>query len=357
MSRYFIPGDPLAFSGISNIRRVLKGSNKKVKKALESIDVYTTKREAKRPKRYNPYYVWEKRKHIQMDLIDYSSPKLRPIVQANRGMKYLFCAIDGFTKYAWILPMKDKKDKTCVETFNKILEQMVLKPQRVVSDRGSEFTSAKFLKNLESHNIKPVYANFKAGIVERFQRSIQSIITKYQGHTKSKRFIDVLPLLLDTYNNRYHRTIKMSPKNAENDDNRFSVRTNLRAYYDKVKQKPNELNVGDKVKVQKQKSKFARGYDDIFSRQIFNISKVNRTLPIPMYSLTTFDGSDEIIANFYSNELQKVSGTPFEVVKIIKREQLPKKGLTRVFAEIKVNGEKFFAWLNESDLRNDYPLL
>jgi len=246
LGSYINPGHPAAFSGITNLKREL-GSGL-INRALEQINSYTIKREAKKPKNYNPYFVWDKRKHIQIDLIDYAAPKLKPISSINK-FKYLFCAIDGFTRYAWVIPMADKKDTTCVATFNRLLEQMGEKPKRVISDRGSEFTSAKFTANLKRHNIRPIYANFKAGIVERFQRSLQSMISKYQSHYNTRKFSDVLPKLLSSYNKRFHRIIGMSPSKAELPQNTLIVRKKLKAYYDKTSEKQNILTDNFKIPI------------------------------------------------------------------------------------------------------------
>lgn len=346
LESYINPGHPAAFSGITNLKREL-GSGL-INRALEQINSYTIKREAKKPKNYNPYFVWDKRKHIQIDLIDYAAPKLKPISSINK-FKYLFCAIDGFTRYAWVIPMADKKDTTCVATFNRLLEQMGEKPKRVISDRGSEFTSAKFTANLKRHNIRPIYANFKAGIVERFQRSLQSMISKYQSHYNTRKFSDVLPKLLSSYNKRFHRIIGMTPSKAELPENTLIVRKKLKAYYDKTSEKKPKFSIGDKVRVQRQQGKFGRGYDDIFSNEIYNISSINRSLPVPMYSLTSFDGATDILASFYANELQKVSGFPFKIIDILKTEKSP-QGVVRHFTQVNVNNEPFFAWINRADL-------
>ena len=328
-----------------------------IEKGLESINTYTIKREAKKPRHYNPYYVWEKRKLIQIDLIDYSSPKLKTIVSSNYGYKYLFCAIDTFTRYAWVLPMKDKTNTTCVETFNRLLLQMGTAPQRILSDSGSEFKSELFQKNLKKHRITPIFANYKAGTVERFQRTIQSLITKFQKHNNTKSFIKQLPLILKSYNSRYHRIIKMSPRDAEKIENRFKLRANLRLYYNRAVTKQSRFSIGDKVRVQRQQGKFARGYDDIFSHEIFNISEVNETLPVPMYSLTSFDGENEVRARFYGTELQKVSGEPFEIIGILKKEKAT-DGTIRYFAEVTVNDDKLLAWIKAADiLENDFRSL
>ena len=41
----------------------------------------------------------------------------------NRGIRFLLCVIDIFSKYAWVVPLKDKKDVSIVNTFQKILKE------------------------------------------------------------------------------------------------------------------------------------------------------------------------------------------------------------------------------------------
>ena len=141
----------------------------------------------------------------------------------------------------------------------------------------------------------------------------------------------------------------MSPEDAEKDENRFEVRRNLREYYDKSKTKKARFSIGDKVRAQKQQGKFGRGYDDIFTREIFNISKVNESLPVPMYSLTSFDGETDLRARFYGNELQKISGKPFEIKDVIKKEKAT-DGSIRYFAQVVVEGDNLLAWIKSADL-------
>ena len=41
----------------------------------------------------------------------------------NKGIKYLLCAIDNFSKYAWVFPLKDKKRTSIVNAFQKIISE------------------------------------------------------------------------------------------------------------------------------------------------------------------------------------------------------------------------------------------
>ena len=55
----------------------------------------------------------------------------------NKGIKYLLCAIDLFSKYAWVVPIKDKKGPSIVNAFKEIISKR--KPNEIWVDQGSEF--------------------------------------------------------------------------------------------------------------------------------------------------------------------------------------------------------------------------
>ena len=55
----------------------------------------------------------------------------------NKGIKNLLCAIDLFSKYAWVVPIKDKKGVSIVDAFQKILKEFNRKPNKIWVDKGS----------------------------------------------------------------------------------------------------------------------------------------------------------------------------------------------------------------------------
>ena len=57
----------------------------------------------------------------------------------NRSVKYLLYAIDVFTKYAWVKPLKDRKGKTVLNAFFKIVNLSNRKPNKLWVDQGREF--------------------------------------------------------------------------------------------------------------------------------------------------------------------------------------------------------------------------
>ena len=44
------------------------------------------------------------------------------ISEYNKGIRYLLCVIDLFIKYAWVVPLKDKKKVSFVNVFQKVLD-------------------------------------------------------------------------------------------------------------------------------------------------------------------------------------------------------------------------------------------
>ena len=61
------------------------------------------------------------------------------ISKYNKGIRYLLCVIDLLSKYAWVVPLKDKKGATITNAFQKFLDSSKRKPNKIWVDQGSEF--------------------------------------------------------------------------------------------------------------------------------------------------------------------------------------------------------------------------
>ena len=75
------------------------------------------------------------------------------ISKYNKGIKYLLCVIDLFSKYAWIVPLKDKKGATIPNAFQKNLDSSKRKPNKIWVDQGSDFYNNNFKKWLKDNDI------------------------------------------------------------------------------------------------------------------------------------------------------------------------------------------------------------
>ena len=76
------------------------------------------------------------------------------ISKFNKGFRFLLCAIDIFSKYAQVVPLKDKKGVSIADTFQKILDDSNRKPNKMWVDEGSELYNNFFKKWLKDDDIK-----------------------------------------------------------------------------------------------------------------------------------------------------------------------------------------------------------
>ena len=128
------------------------------------------------------------------------------ISKFNKGFRLLFCVIDIFSKYAWVVPLKDKKGVSIVNAFQNIVKNAI--ENKIWVDKGSEFYNSNLKKWLKDNNIE-MYSTRneeKPVVAERFIRTLENKIYKYMI-----KYIDKLDDIVDEYNNTYRRAIKMRP--------------------------------------------------------------------------------------------------------------------------------------------------
>lgn len=327
-----------------------KQSKAKVDEALKNSDIYTRYFPYRRPKKYSPIYVDNKRELWQSDLIAFTN---KEYADENDGYLYLFATIDVFSKYAWVYKLKNKECKTVMECFKDLLTKCGKKPQRIQTDRGNEFVCKNFKKFLKEKNIHH-YVSFsdrKCPVIERFNLTIQMLLYKIIDQNNTLRWIDHIDTAMKIYLNRKHRTIGMSPTAAELPKNESIVRQNLYKYFFQKRntyQKP-KYKVGDTVRVWKYRRNFQRGYDAKFTTEHFTISKVLTNLPVVRYKIKDFNG-DEILGSYFQEEL-----VPYNEPELYKTIVLDKKGRGKneMFL-IKYLGwdDKYNRWVKASELTN-----
>ena len=141
------------------------------------------------------------------------------ITKCNKGIRYLLCPIDLFSKYAFVVPLKDKKGITIANAFQSILDNSKRKPNKIWVDQGSEFYNTHFKKWLKENNIE-MYSTHNKGkyvVAERFFRTLKNKIYKNMTATSKNVYFNVLNDIVDEYNNIYHKTIKMKPIDVKSD--------------------------------------------------------------------------------------------------------------------------------------------
>ena len=94
----------------------------------------------------------------------------------NKGFRYMLNVIDCFTKFAWSIPLKDKKGLTVLEAFKKIVNESKMIPKHLWVDEGKEFYNKDMTEWLKDNDIVrySTHGEHKSAIVERFNRTLKT---------------------------------------------------------------------------------------------------------------------------------------------------------------------------------------
>ena len=153
---------------------------------------------------------------------------------------YLLCAIDLFSKYAWVVSLKIKEELV----FPKIISEG-RKPNKIWLDQGGEFYNKLFIRFLKINEVE-MYSTYNEGIsidAGRFFRRMTSV--------SKNVYFDGLDDLVDKCNNTVQRSIKMKP---------IDITSDSYAKYNKdSNEKDPKFKVCDHVKISKYKNIFAKG--------------------------------------------------------------------------------------------------
>ena len=186
------------------------------------------------------------------------------------------------------------------------------KPEKMWVDKGKEFYDKDVKDSIELYSTEN---EEKSGIVERWIRTMKEKMWKYFSTESTNVYIDALPDLVREYNNTRHSFIKMTPTNASKKENELRIWRNLYPDHLEIDDIKPGFSVGDKVRINKKKKTFEKGYTTRWTEEIFTIVEVKRTSPVT-YSIADLNG-EEITGTFYEPELQKTNQELFRIEKVI----------------------------------------
>lgn len=325
LRNYEDPSHPTAFSAPGAVARFYNIDWKRARSILQELDTYVMHKEYKKPKAYNPYYIFKKRKLLQTDLIFITA-----LADDNDGIKYLCTIIDVFTRYLWVYPLTGHKDEHMVPMWDNFLEFDVgQKPEKITSDLGLEFHSNAVLGVFANHGVEweESYHTNKAAYAERVNKTLQILIYKYILASGSRRYIGVLDDIVASYNARGHRGLEyMTPNEAEEPANQARVLAIARRRIEKVKKKKPDpdLQVGDVVRLKVDGKSRAfdaskRAYGEQYHQKYYKIHRISTDHPIPMYYLKDWNTGEVIDGGMYREWLSKMSkAREFKIDHVVK---------------------------------------
>jgi len=301
-----------SFGGVENLRRYSGQSRRAVGVFLAGQDAYTLHKptRARFPRRRT--FVKGIADLYQVDLVDLSN-----ISTFNDGYRYLLNVIDVFTKHAWSVPLKTKRGAEVAGAFEKILSEFPC--NMVQGDKGTEFLNNDFQTMLIRYDVKFYTSeneDIKCAVVERFNRTLKEKMYRYFTANNTRRYLDVLPKLISTYNRTYHRSIGMAPVDVTHENEQL---VRVRLFPVKDKRCRWKFPIGHKVRISMQRLPFRKGYLGHWSEEIFIVKNRLCTLPVT-YELADLKG-ESIKGRFYEPELQLISKEDdalFDIEKIIR---------------------------------------
>ena len=264
---------------------------------------------------------------------------MKVLSEDNDGVNFLLLVIDIFSKYGWIVPLKNKKGETVAEALKNIFEKR--KPEKLWTDKGTEFYNKDVKKLIEIYSTEN---EEKSSIVERWIRTMKEKMWKYFTDNNTYTYIDVLPDLVKDYNNTVHSSIKMTPIEASKKKNELTVWRNLYPDRYKIYDLTPKFSVGDKVRITKKKKVFEKGYTTRWTEEIFTIKEIQNTNPIT-YKLQDLN-KKEIKGTFYEPELQKTKQQVFRI------EEVLEKGEKQSLVKWKGYDKTFNSWVDNKKLIN-----
>lgn len=262
----------------------------------------------------------------------------------NKGFKYMLTVIDVFSKYAWSIPLKDKRGDTVTAAFRSIPKR---KPKHLWVDKGKEFYNKNMDAWLKENNIirYSTYGENKSAVIERFNRTLKEKMWRRFTAENTRNWINMIDNLIDNYNNTKHSTIKMTPVEASNPENSPYIITG-RKYVDV---KPKKMfKVGDRVRISRIKGVFEKGYLPNWTEELFVVDKIQYTKPIT-YKLKDLQ-SQEVDGSFYEEELQKSSQDIYRIEKVIRKKKI--NGIDHALVKYMGYSDKFNEWVPVENLKN-----
>jgi hypothetical protein len=213
---------------------------------------------------------------FNVDLCDVSQQ-----AHLNDQVNYLLICIDIYTRFAWVIPLKNKTANTVVNAFSNLLDNIQKDnhtiPKKISCDQGSEFISSLWNNLMKKHGIEMSYCvvgnHHVMGIIDSFTKSLRRYIAKYCTTAGTQRYIDVLPDLISNYNNSFHSSIGGKP-NAIKPNDKF-IENRIKDREDLANGSVAQFKLNDQVRYITNKMLFDKGAKANWSNSTHKITGIS----------------------------------------------------------------------------------
>ena len=339
--RYRDPQQPGSLGGVARFAKAQGIAVKRAKRVLAHELGYTLHKPARRRFPTLRVLVFGPDEQWAADLVD-----VQKLKKFNKGVNYLLTVVDVFSKYAWVVPIKQKTGLQVASALENLFKTSKRRPLQLQTDDGKEFYNKHVTKVLKERNVRhfSTAGDTKASVVERFNRTFKQRLYRYMTTYNTPSYLPALPSLVKGYNASFHRSIGMAPVDV-NDRNASDVWERL--YGDKKKKKKKAaLKVGDKVRLNKKHRPFKKGYLPGWTEEVFVVSRVRLDGNVIVYNIAEWDDSP-IKGTFYEEDLQKVTTADDDLFRI---DSVVKRKKDTVLVRWKGWPAKYDSWINKKDL-------
>lgn len=263
------------FPSTDKLYKILKKNNIDVNKNEIKIFIdnqteqQLTKQTKENKKNYGHIVSFNPDMNYQIDIFDLSK-----YASYNKNYKYLFVMIDIFSRKVYVIPMKNKDIISTSKALDKIITDNNLKPITIISDSDSSFLGDKFQSIIKKYNIyhDAVILNdhHTLSIIDRFARTIKTVLTRLFLKTTTKNWIDKLTQLINSYNKTPHGGIKDIAPNDANEQSNRDIIYQLNVLKNKKNDPTSDLNIGDNVRI-KITGIFKKGTEPTYSDDVFKV--------------------------------------------------------------------------------------
>jgi hypothetical protein len=192
----------------------------------------------------------------------------------------MFAVVDVFTRFAYIIPMKNKDIESTSKALEETLSYNKSKPNLIMSDNDSSFLGSEFQKVLVKYDIhhdpNAVGDHNSLGIIDNFAKRIKRILTAYFLQTNKKNWIDVIQKIVTTYNVSPHSSLGgFTPtevmKNDNSDLSQYILLLNT--YKSQQNATSTDLSLGDSVRI-KTSGDFQKGTDPRYGSKVHIVKEI-----------------------------------------------------------------------------------